>query len=467
MEARRRPRRRDREPLLRRELALHRGQAGILRALLRPVAAAPHVVAGDRGAVLPRVAAGDVRRCCALARGSLRLLGAVCVAGIAASIAAMAFAVRRPATRRARTTAPTPARTRSSIGALLAICSRRGSRARAARRDLRIAAIVAFGSDGDRVGRRRPAPSARYYHGGSAAVRGARVHRDRRRSCNPASCSARCRSRPLAWIGRISYGLYLFHWPIVGLAGADARAPARRRAEPAAARAHVRRGDAQLLPGRAPDPGATPAHACPWHHGRCAATGAGAAPRERRCAWLAIPAVAATLAIVLAIHDGRVPRAELPGRSPPPAAHLLLASTSRDRSTPTHGSAGSPADVPVHPRPRRPCSSRRTPSRLPLVVRRPALLRHAAPERDERGGRRGAPARHRSMSRSQAAGLRILLVGDSTACSLFPGLNAVGDEAGGVRRPGRGLRLRRGQRRDHDDAQRADHPAHRALPGAW
>ena len=50
------PQRRHREPLLRRELAVRDRPAVLLHALLRGIAAAAHVVARDRGAVLHRVA---------------------------------------------------------------------------------------------------------------------------------------------------------------------------------------------------------------------------------------------------------------------------------------------------------------------------------------------------------------------------------------------------------------------------
>ncbi len=78
VEPRRRTRRRHREPLLRRELALHRREAGLLRAVLGRVASAPYVDARDRRAVLSRVATRRVRRharepgFAACARGGVR-----------------------------------------------------------------------------------------------------------------------------------------------------------------------------------------------------------------------------------------------------------------------------------------------------------------------------------------------------------------------------------------------------------
>ena len=166
--------------------------------------------------------------------------------------------------------------------------------------------------------------------------------------------------RPLVWIGRISYGLYLFHWPLVVWL-VPTRVTARLRVESPAALADVRGRHAQLLSRRAPDPAAAAA-SLPWRRavrlGRVAGSRAGAAmpcggSRSRRSA--------ATLAIVAGIRQrGAAPAPGLPGGRSPPAPRRLLPHLLRGAvHTAVDLRAGGEHGADVH-RPRRRCSYRRT-----------------------------------------------------------------------------------------------------------
>jgi len=88
-------------------------------------------------------------------------------------------------------------------------------------------------------------------------VRGTRMRRNRGRA--PAGRAATGDVVAPVGLDRAHLdGLYLFHWPPRCVVGPDACAPARHPAELVTPRGHVRGGHDQLLPRRAPDPRASP-----------------------------------------------------------------------------------------------------------------------------------------------------------------------------------------------------------------
>jgi len=352
------------------------------------------------------------------ARGSLRLLGAACVVGIAASIAAMAFLYDAGDPSRAYYGTDARAHT-ILLGALLAVVLAAWKPGVAARRYIRIAAIVAFGAMVI-AWYAATGTSARYYHGGSAAfaalacivIAGA---------LQPGFLQRALSLRPLAWIGCISYGLYLFHWPIavwlvptrVHLHGVALNL-LRLALTFAMATLSYYLVELPIRERRRP--------ILPWHHG----DGRNRAASRRNVARvLAIPALAATFGIVLTTTTGASPAPNyLAGARRPPRISLPI-NFSRP-ATPTTDSAADvrststtapPVFIPTHPK------SYPWSFGDPLFcdTPRPSETSEAVAE-----ARRLAPLE----IGSRAHGLRILLLGDSTACSLFPGLHAVGDEYG-------------------------------------
>jgi hypothetical protein len=189
---------------------------------------------------------------------------------------------------------------------------------------------------------------------------------------------------PLAWTGRLSYGLYLFHWPIVVWlvptpvhVHGDALNLLRLVCTFAAATISfylvelpVRERRRPTLPWKRPEPFDR------------------ASPRPNRSVvrWLALPAGALTIAVVLATTTGATP------------APSYLSGTKPRTNYPW--SYGDPLF----------CGPPRAGETADAVDEARAL---------------GPPPLART-----AGGLRVLLVGDSTACSLYPGLVAVGDEVG-------------------------------------
>jgi peptidoglycan/LPS O-acetylase OafA/YrhL len=152
-----------------------------------------------------------VLACLRLRRGSLRLLAYVCAAGALLSVISMAarFSPGDPTSAYYATDARAHTLLIGALLALLFIAWQPPARARAVLAALSVAALavvlVAWHS--------ASGTAAAYYRGGSAAfalvavlvIAGA---------LQPGPLSAILSVKPLVWIGRISYGLYLWHWPI-------------------------------------------------------------------------------------------------------------------------------------------------------------------------------------------------------------------------------------------------------------
>ena len=364
-------------------------------------------------------------------RGSLRLLGALCVCGIIASIAVMAIVYRSSDPSRAYYGTDARAHT-ILMGALLAIVLVSWKPGAAARRRLRIASVVAFVvmlcAWGFATG-----TSARYYHGGSAAyaalacivIAGA---------VQPGALRAALSFRPLVWIGRISYGLYLFHWPLVVWL--------------VPTRVHVHGLTLNLLRLTLTFVAATISFylvelpirerrrpSLPWHRAERSDRRSRPAPRRNVARWLAFPALGVTLAIVLASTTGAAPAPNyLAGTRRPPRVSFSSAFASK-RTTRTPPSGLGPPGTGT------PGTGQALPS-APAVDFTPAAHKtypwsYGDPlfcDNPRPGETREAVDEARTLGppdyARDAEGLRILLVGDSTACSLYPGLEAVGRETG-------------------------------------
>ena len=160
----------------------------------------------------------------------------------------------------------------------------------------------------------------------------------------------------------------------------------------------------------------------PWHPAPRADRRAPRAARRNVARWLALPAVGATLAIVLASTTGAssAPSYLAGSQAPPsislPAGSRLAASRGAHTSTAPERPGGTPAaPIPAAP-------TYVPPPRTdfpwsygdPLFCGTPrASETHEA---IDEAHKLGPPARSQG-----AAGLRVLIVGDSTACSLYPG----------------------------------------------
>ena len=402
-------------------------------------------------------------RCCAPARGSLRLLGAVCVVGIAASIAVDGIPVRRRrpvarVLRHRRPRAHDPHRARCSRS-----CSRRGSRAPRRGAAFAIAGDRRVRGDAGRVERRDRHERALLPRR-LGCVRGARVRRDRGRAATRRLAAGVV--VPPAGVDR-PHLLRPLPVPLAdrGLAGPDARAPARRRARTCSgsrSRSRRRRSASTWSSSRSgSDAGPTlPVAATAHRRSR--------SPRPRRnvARWLAIPALAATFAIVLATTTGASPAPNYLAGARRPPRDLLHAHHFSRPSTPTRRPPGSSADVPSTSTTAPPVFIPTHPKTYPWSFGDPLFCDTPRPSETQRGRRRGARG---------SAPLDIAAAGRRAAHPPRRRLDRVQPLSG----PERGRRrVRRASwpqaavfgcgvasGRDHDDPQRADHPALRALPG--
>jgi len=291
--------------------------------------------------------------CMRLAKRSLRVLGAVCAIGALASIYAMQarYEIGNPSAAYYAT----DARAHSLlIGGLLAVLLVGRRPPAVLRRLLACAGVLAavailvelYTMSGTAPG---------YYRGGSAvfAVLSAIVIAG---ALQPGALASILSVRPLVWIGKISYGLYLWHWPIdVWLV-----------------RSRVALGHNELNALRL---GATFVVATISYY----VVERPVRERLRRPRWTAAAFVPAVASVAVVTMVGAAGAAPLPGYIWGYGDPLICGSPRPNETAEAVEAAR------AHPLPPLPDSARRE---------------------------------------------RILLVGDSTACSLWPGLHAVGDAAG-------------------------------------
>ncbi|MGI8756106.1 MAG: acyltransferase family protein [Acidimicrobiales bacterium] len=345
-----------------------------------------------------------------LGRRSLKPLVVVCVLATGASVAAMAVAFDRGQSLRAYYGTDTRVHT-VLLGALLAIAHLHWRGGRRYRRLLGWTGAPALVIAGVMVAV-TTGTSWRYFHGGSVAfaLLAAVLVTS---AMEPGILRSALGFRPLAWVGRLSYGLYLFHWPIIVW-----MVPSRFHLAPLTlnlARLGVTFGAAMTayylvempvrerrlfsLRRRRPRPESLPKRAR-----------VPVAAHRDASRWLALPALALTVAVVAASTAGASAppsylgpsRPAVASRSVAPPLPRYLDSDRPEVDKSTIYTIGDPGFC-LPPRAAESREATRT-------------ARHLGP-----------PSVTSSSPRP-----RILVLGDSTACSLFPGLHAVGRQVGTV-----------------------------------
>ena len=337
--------------------------------------------------------------CLRLGRGSLKVLAALCAVGVAASMAVMAATFEPGDPLRAYYGTDSRAHV-ILLGALLAIVLAIRPPGDATARRLGIAGPVAFAAMmvGWAVAE---GTDAAYYRGGSLvhAVLACVVIAS---ALHPGPLRRALGVGPAAWVGRLSYGLYLFHWPaIVWLV--PTRVPVdglaldalRIATTVAAAVASYYLVELPIRERRLPTPVVALRRAVARRSPRGSSTPPARWVRER---WLVAPGVAVAFAAVMASAGGATPAPRYRGGERGPAADVAASDPGAD-GLDEPWNLGDPLFCGT-PRPEE-----------------TAEAELAAAE----GGPVDAPG---------ATGLRLLLVGDSTACSLYPGLAAVADQVG-------------------------------------
>ncbi len=337
-------------------------------------------------------------------RGTLRVLTLVCGAGIVASIAIMARVYTPGDPLRAYY--GTDARAHTILfGALLAILLVSWSPSARAQRRLVIAGSIAFvvmlAAWNLATG-----TSSRYYHGGSAlyAVLACIVIAG---ALQPGGLRKLLSFEPLPWIGRLSYGIYLFHWPIivwlvpsrVHIYGWPLNA-LRLALTFFCATLSFYLVELPIRERRLPR--------WPWQAKQPVPRAAGsvpARPRRKVAQWLVVPSLGVTFAIVLASATGATAAPSYLAGSQTPAPIAIQANSTVTFPTPKSNFIWGYGD--------------------PLFCGQPRPSETT--EAQNEAHRLGPPAVAES-----AQGLKVLILGDSTACSLYPGLKAVGDETGAV-----------------------------------
>ena len=344
-----------------------------------------------------------------VSRGSLRALAAVCGVGVVVSVAVMTITYGPGDPLRAYYGTDARAHT-ILIGALLAILLTTWTPSAVAKRRLQAVGIAAF-IVMMYAWHVATGTSSRYYHGGSVlyavlacvAIAGA---------LQPGLLRRALGFGPLAWIGRLSYGIYLFHWPLivwlvpsrVHLTGLPLNA-LRLALTFLAATLSFYLIELPIRERRRPT--------LPW---RRAAT-AERRPHAPRRDLIARTGVARGRTHVpdrARIEHRRDRGAELPERIAD--ADLLESRRSRSRVD-TRATATSPVTFAI--------------PKINFIWAFGDPLFCGAPRPDEtneavtEAHKLGAPSLVKP-----ATGLRVLVLGDSTACSLFPGMKAVGDQVG-------------------------------------